>query len=75
MSPDDRGSGLSSYAADNNVKFGCNISHLSHYSSISEKSLEKFVSVLSSFKCAASGSRASGLRAPLKDKNGTSSTR
>ncbi|XP_060676493.1 exonuclease 1 isoform X1 [Ziziphus jujuba] len=49
------------------VKFGSNISHLSHYSDIAEKSMERFVSVISSFKFTSSGSRASGLRAPLKD--------
>ncbi|KAC9404459.1 hypothetical protein E3N88_45898 [Mikania micrantha] len=48
-------------------KFGCNISHLGSYSEIAEKSMEKFISVLSSYKCTSSGSRASGLRAPLKD--------
>lgn len=47
-------------------KFGANISHLDHYSEIAEKSMEKFVSVISSFRYS-SGSRASGLRAPLKD--------
>ena len=48
-------------------KFGSNISHLGHYSDIAEKSMERFVSVLSSFKYSSSGSRASGLRAPLRD--------
>ncbi|CAI9787980.1 unnamed protein product [Fraxinus pennsylvanica] len=48
-------------------KFGCSISHLSHYSDIAEKSMEKFVSVMSSFRFTSTGSRASGLRAPLKD--------
>ncbi|KAK4440107.1 Exonuclease 1 [Sesamum alatum] len=48
-------------------KFGCNISHLGRYSDIAEKSMEKFVSVISSFRYNSSGSRASGLRAPLKD--------
>ncbi|KAK4399299.1 Exonuclease 1 [Sesamum angolense] len=48
-------------------KFGCNISHLGRYSNIAEKSMEKFVSVISSFRYNSSGSRASGLRAPLKD--------
>ncbi|KAE7996327.1 hypothetical protein FH972_001058 [Carpinus fangiana] len=48
-------------------KFGSNISHLNRYSEIAEKSMEKFVSVISSFRCPSSGSRASGLRAPLKD--------
>ncbi|RVW29580.1 Exonuclease 1 [Vitis vinifera] len=47
-------------------KFGSNISHLGHYSDIAEKSMERFVSVLSSFNYS-SGSRASGLRAPLRD--------
>ncbi|KAI3456083.1 hypothetical protein Pfo_012746 [Paulownia fortunei] len=47
--------------------FGCNISHLGRYSDIAEKSMEKFVSVVSSFRYTSSGSRASGLRAPLKD--------
>ncbi|XP_038688466.1 exonuclease 1-like isoform X1 [Tripterygium wilfordii] len=56
-------------------KFGCNISHLSHYSEIAEKSLERFVSVISSFKCPTSGSRASGLRPPLKDVRNTCSNR
>ncbi|PON85002.1 5'-3' exonuclease family protein [Trema orientale] len=49
------------------AKFGSNISHLAHYSDIAEKSMEKFVSIISSFKFSSSGSRASGLRAPLKD--------
>ncbi|XP_074272403.1 exonuclease 1 [Silene latifolia] len=48
-------------------KFGCKISHLRQYSDISEKSMDKFVSVISSFRFASSGSRASGLRPPLKD--------
>ncbi|KAL3820200.1 hypothetical protein ACJIZ3_006105 [Penstemon smallii] len=48
-------------------KFGCNITHLGHYSNIAEKSMDKFVSVISSFRYNTSGSRASGLRAPLKD--------
>ncbi|GAB4827107.1 hypothetical protein Ancab_033994 [Ancistrocladus abbreviatus] len=52
-------------------KFGCNISHLDHYSDISEKSLEKFASVISSFRYSSSGSRASGLRAPLRDVHNT----
>ncbi|XP_010460735.1 PREDICTED: exonuclease 1-like [Camelina sativa] len=48
-------------------KFGSNISHIGHYSEIAEKSVEKFVSAISSFRYSVSGSRASGLRAPLKD--------
>jgi exonuclease-1 len=55
--------------SDDNVeeeKFGTNISHLGHYSEIAEKSLDRFTSVISAFKYT-SGSRVSGLRAPLKD--------
>ncbi|KAK3432852.1 hypothetical protein EUGRSUZ_D00356 [Eucalyptus grandis] len=48
-------------------KFGADISHLGRYSEIAESSLERFVSVISSFRFTGSGSRASGLRAPLKD--------
>ncbi|CAA3016741.1 exonuclease 1 [Olea europaea subsp. europaea] len=64
-------SGTCAYNLDEETKgegkFGCNISHLGHYSDIAEKSMEKFVSVISSFRFTSSGSRASGLRAPLKD--------
>ncbi|KAF7840388.1 exonuclease 1 isoform X2 [Senna tora] len=56
-------------------KFGANISHLDRYSQIAEKSMEKFVSVISSFRCSSSGSRASGLRAPLRDVQNTSNNR
>ncbi|KAJ9565784.1 hypothetical protein OSB04_001750 [Centaurea solstitialis] len=52
---------------DEEQNFGCDISHLGKYSEIAEKSMEKFISVISSFSCTSSGSRASGLRAPLKD--------
>ncbi|KAK3432863.1 hypothetical protein EUGRSUZ_D00367 [Eucalyptus grandis] len=48
-------------------KFGADISHLGRYSDIAESSLEGFVSVILSFRFTASGSHASGLRAPLKD--------
>ncbi|KAL7593884.1 exonuclease 1 isoform X1 [Lactuca sativa] len=58
---------------DEEEKFGCNISHLGKYSEIAEKSMDKFISVISSFKCTSSGSRASGLRAPLKDMRNTCS--
>ncbi|XVE88292.1 hypothetical protein DITRI_Ditri19aG0058100 [Diplodiscus trichospermus] len=57
------------------AKFGSNISHLGHYSDIAEKSMERFVSVISSFRFSSPGSRASGLRAPLKDVQNTSSNR
>ncbi|KAJ4980791.1 hypothetical protein NE237_031628 [Protea cynaroides] len=60
---------------DSEREFGCNISHLSNYSNIAEKSVEKFVSVMSSFRCTSSGSRASGLRAPLRDVQNTCATR
>ncbi|CAB4306729.1 unnamed protein product [Prunus armeniaca] len=56
-------------------KFGSNISHLGRYSDIAEKSMEKFVSVISSFRYSSSGSRASGLRAPLKDVQNTGTNR
>lgn len=56
---------------DEDEKFGCNISHLGKYSEIAEKSMDKFISIISSFKCTSSGSRASGLRAPLKDMRNT----
>lgn len=59
---------------DGQGKFGSNISHLGHYSQISEKSMENFVSVISSFRYTSKGSRASGLRAPLKDIKNTSTT-
>lgn len=59
---------------DEQDMFGCNISHLGQYSDIAEKSMEKFVSVISSFRCT-SGSRASGLRAPLKDVRNTCTNR
>ncbi|KAF3449829.1 hypothetical protein FNV43_RR05908 [Rhamnella rubrinervis] len=52
-------------------KFGSNISHIERYSDIAEKSMERFVSVISSFGFSSSGSRASGLRAPLKDVGNT----
>ncbi|XP_024627669.1 exonuclease 1 isoform X2 [Medicago truncatula] len=55
-------------------KFGTNISHLGHYSQISEKSLERFASVISAYKYT-SGSRVSGLRAPLKDVRNTHNKR
>ncbi|KAK8989509.1 hypothetical protein V6N11_063931 [Hibiscus sabdariffa] len=53
------------------AKFGSNISHLGHYSNVAEKSMERFVSVISSFRFVSPGSRASGLRAPLKDAQNT----
>ncbi|XWS15897.1 hypothetical protein CRYUN_Cryun34aG0042000 [Craigia yunnanensis] len=53
------------------AKFGSNISHLGHYSDIAEKSMERFVSAISSFRFSSPGSRASGLRAPLKDAQNT----
>ncbi|KAL4289694.1 hypothetical protein GQ457_14G008870 [Hibiscus cannabinus] len=53
------------------AKFGSNISHLGHYSNVAEKSMDRFVSVISSFRFVSPGSRASGLRAPLKDAQNT----
>ncbi|XWS19767.1 hypothetical protein CRYUN_Cryun31cG0045300 [Craigia yunnanensis] len=57
------------------AKFGSNISHLGHYSDIAEKSMERFVSAISSFRFSSSGSHASGLRTPLKDARNTCSKR
>ncbi|XP_049936342.1 exonuclease 1 isoform X2 [Nymphaea colorata] len=50
-----------------NKSLPCDISHLEEYSYIAEKSMERFLSIMSSFKGKASGCRASGLRPPLKD--------
>ncbi|KAL5772087.1 hypothetical protein ACOSQ2_012011 [Xanthoceras sorbifolium] len=58
----------------NEGKFGSNISHLGRYSEIAEKSIEKIVSVISSYGYS-SGSRASGLRAPLRDVRNTCTNR
>ncbi|KAK3165614.1 hypothetical protein QOZ80_1AG0035490 [Eleusine coracana subsp. coracana] len=54
-------------------RFGCNVSHVNKYSGIAEKSMDKFASLISSFRYP--GSRASGLRAPLKDVKNTLSVR
>ncbi|PNT72968.1 hypothetical protein BRADI_2g51637v3 [Brachypodium distachyon] len=54
-------------------RFGCNVAHVNTYSGIAEKSMDKFAALISSFKNA--GSRASGLRAPLKDVKNTLSVR
>nr|XP_034922429.1 exonuclease 1 isoform X2 [Populus alba] len=67
--PDDAGTKLEEQ------KFGSDISHISHYSNIAEKSIERFISVISSFRYNSSGSRASGLRAPLKDIRNTCTNR
>ncbi|GLT80172.1 hypothetical protein SLA2020_516260 [Shorea laevis] len=56
-------------------KFGSNISHLDRYSDIAQKSMENFVSVISSFRFTSPGSRASGLRPLLKDVRNTSTNR
>ncbi|KAL6845251.1 hypothetical protein ACP4OV_024746 [Aristida adscensionis] len=62
---------------DNDVKtdekFGCNVSHVNKYSGIAEKSMDTFAALISSFRYP--GSRASGLRAPLKDVKNTLSVR
>ncbi|CAL4973736.1 unnamed protein product [Urochloa decumbens] len=54
-------------------RFGCNVSHVNMYSGIAEKSMDKFAALVSSFRYP--GSRASGLRAPLKDVKNTLSVR
>ncbi|XP_019250467.1 PREDICTED: exonuclease 1 isoform X2 [Nicotiana attenuata] len=61
--------------SNRDAKFGSNISHLGRYSQIAEKSIESFASVISSFRFTSNGSRASGLRAPLKDIKNTSTNR
>ncbi|CAO1943380.1 unnamed protein product [Urochloa humidicola] len=62
---------------DSNIRtegrFGCNVSHVNMYSGIAEKSMDKFATLISSFRYP--GSRASGLRAPLKDVKNTLSVR
>ncbi|XP_013731553.1 exonuclease 1 [Brassica napus] len=64
----DPGNAETSFETNNDVeKFGSNISHIGQYSEIAEKSVERFVSAISSFRYSGPGSRASGLRAPLKD--------
>ncbi|KAK9088246.1 hypothetical protein Scep_027328 [Stephania cephalantha] len=57
----------SAEADTNDKKFGSNISHVNYYSEVAEKSMERFLSAINSFKYNSDGSRASGLRAPLKD--------
>ncbi|RLN24338.1 exonuclease 1 [Panicum miliaceum] len=54
-------------------RFGCNVSHVNLYNGIAEKSMDKFAALISSFRYP--GSRASGLRAPLKDVKNTLSVR
>ncbi|CAN6683569.1 unnamed protein product [Malus baccata var. baccata] len=56
-------------------KFGSNISLLGRYSDIAKKSMERYVSVISSFIFSSSSSHASGLRAPLKDVQNTGTNR
>jgi exonuclease 1 len=56
-------------------KFGCDVSHVNKYAGIAEKSMEKFASLISSFRYNPSGSHASGLRAPLKEVQNTRSMR
>ncbi|KAG0467886.1 hypothetical protein HPP92_017214 [Vanilla planifolia] len=51
--------------------FGRDISHVEEYCGIAEKSMERFVSLMNSFRYNSSGSRASGLRAPLRDVRNT----
>ncbi|XP_020681414.1 exonuclease 1 [Dendrobium catenatum] len=60
---------------ENSKSFGRDISHVNDYCGIAEKSMEKFVSLMNSFRYSSSGSRASGLRAPLKDVRNTCSMR
>ncbi|KAG6487766.1 hypothetical protein ZIOFF_056368 [Zingiber officinale] len=57
-------------------KFGCDISHVNNYTTILERSMDRFAALMSSFRYTQSSARASVLRAPLKDiQNSSSSTR
>ncbi|KAG6503877.1 hypothetical protein ZIOFF_036201 [Zingiber officinale] len=57
-------------------KFGCDISHVNNYTTIVERSMDRFAALMSSFRYTQSSARASVLRAPLKDvQNSSSSTR
>ncbi|XP_020575994.1 exonuclease 1-like isoform X2 [Phalaenopsis equestris] len=60
---------------ENRNGFGRDISHVNDYCGIAEKSMERFVSLINSFRYNPSGSRASGLRPPLKDVRNTCSMR
>ncbi|CAL1410469.1 unnamed protein product [Linum trigynum] len=81
--PVELGGGCSSFETDEELtekesgggKFGANIEHLSQYSKIAEKSVDRFATMLSSFRYSSSGSRASGLRAPLRDIKNTCASR
>lgn len=42
------------------------VSHVGQYAGLAQRSMDDFVSTLAPFRCSQSGSRASGLRAPLK---------
>ncbi|CAM0883367.1 unnamed protein product [Alopecurus aequalis] len=64
---------LDAIGANSEDRFGCNVSHVNKYSGIAEKSMDKFAALISSFRYA--GSRASGLRPPLKDVKNTISVR
>ncbi|KAI5080018.1 hypothetical protein GOP47_0005497 [Adiantum capillus-veneris] len=47
-------------------KFASDTSHIEHYATIAQKSMERFVSTIAPFRCFAPGARASGLRRPTK---------
>ncbi|XP_042472883.1 exonuclease 1-like isoform X1 [Zingiber officinale] len=55
-------------------KFGCDISHVNNYTSVAERSMDRFAALMSSFRYTQSSARASGLRAPLKDVQNSSSS-
>ncbi|MCO5576319.1 hypothetical protein L7F22_030128 [Adiantum nelumboides] len=47
-------------------KFASDTSHVEHYATIAQKSMERFVSTIAPFRCFAPGARASGLRRSTK---------
>ncbi|KAG6507050.1 hypothetical protein ZIOFF_032390 [Zingiber officinale] len=55
-------------------KFGCDISHVNNYTTVAERSMDRFAALMSSFRYTQSSARASVLRAPLKDVQNSSSS-
>ncbi|KAG6532512.1 hypothetical protein ZIOFF_006358 [Zingiber officinale] len=55
-------------------KFGCDISHVNNYTTVAERSMDRFAVLMSSFRYTQSSARASVLRAPLKDVQNSSSS-
>ncbi|KAG6536148.1 hypothetical protein ZIOFF_001192 [Zingiber officinale] len=55
-------------------KFGRDISHVNNYTTVAERSMDRFAALMSSFRYTQSSARASVLRAPLKDVQNSSSS-